>query len=118
MAAEEAKTQITIEENMEISLLADASDARDLPWTQFERSVFWRPPAPLTEGDGSMCFVNSRYSVVVVPLPAGWTWLEVVPRDGLPVRRWRDLQRIKNELMGPEREAVEVFPAESRLHDP
>jgi len=89
------------------------------PWTPFERSFTWRPPPPLTDGDGSMCFVNSRYSVVVVPLfPSAWVWLEVVPRDGRPVRRWRDLQRIKNELMGPEREAVEVFPAESRLHDP
>jgi hypothetical protein len=88
------------------------------PWTPFERLRVWRPPPPLTEGDGSMCFVNSRYSVVVVPLPGGWTWLSIQRRDGSPVRRWRDLQRIKNELAGPEREAVEVFPAESRLHDP
>lgn len=87
------------------------------PWTPFERSFTWRPPPPLTE-DGSMCFLNDRYSVVFVQLPSGWIWLEVVPRDGLPVRRWRDLQRIKNELVGPEREAVELFPAESRLHDP
>lgn len=87
-------------------------------WTPFERDFNWRPPPPLTEHGGHMCFVNSRYAVIVVLLPAGWIQLEVVSRDGLPVRRWRDLQRIKNELVGPEREAVEVFPAESRLHDP
>jgi hypothetical protein len=33
------------------------------------------------------------------------------------VRDWRDLQRIKNEIAGPEREAVEIYPAESRLVD-
>lgn len=30
---------------------------------------------------------------------------------------WREFQRIKNELCGPEREAVELYPAESRLVD-
>lgn len=33
------------------------------------------------------------------------------------VHDWRDLQRIKNELVGPECEAVELYPAESRLVD-
>jgi hypothetical protein len=31
--------------------------------------------------------------------------------------KWRDLQRIKNDLVGPECEAVQLFPAESRLVD-
>lgn len=30
---------------------------------------------------------------------------------------WRDFQQIKNELCGPESEAVEIYPAESRLVD-
>lgn len=34
-----------------------------------------------------------------------------------PVRDWRAFQRIKNQLVGPECEAVELFPAESRLID-
>lgn len=33
------------------------------------------------------------------------------------VRDWRHFQRIKNELAGPEREAIEIFPAESDLVD-
>lgn len=33
------------------------------------------------------------------------------------IRDWRHLQKIKNELVGPENEAVELFPAESRLVD-
>jgi hypothetical protein len=32
-------------------------------------------------------------------------------------RDWRDFQRIKNEIAGPEVEAVELYPAESRLVD-
>lgn len=31
---------------------------------------------------------------------------------------WREFQRIKNEIWGPEVEAVELYPAESRLVDP
>lgn len=34
-----------------------------------------------------------------------------------PVRDWRHGQRIKNDIAGPEREAVELYPAESRLLD-
>lgn len=32
-------------------------------------------------------------------------------------RDWRHFQRIKNELIGTEEEAVEIYPAESRLVD-
>jgi hypothetical protein len=37
--------------------------------------------------------------------------------DREPVYDWRHKQAIKNEIAGPEREAVELFPAESRLVD-
>ncbi len=37
--------------------------------------------------------------------------------DKEPIHDWRDLQAIKNMLLGPEIEAVELFPAESRLVD-
>lgn len=37
--------------------------------------------------------------------------------DREPVRDWRDLQRIKNELVDPEALAIEVFPPESFLVD-
>ncbi len=33
------------------------------------------------------------------------------------IRDWRVLQRIKNDVAGPEREAIEICPAESRLVD-
>jgi hypothetical protein len=37
--------------------------------------------------------------------------------DREPVTDWRDKQAIKNQLVGEECEAVEIFPAESRLMD-
>ena len=38
-------------------------------------------------------------------------------RDATTCSEWHDFQRIKNELIGPEHEAVQLFPAESRLVD-
>lgn len=37
--------------------------------------------------------------------------------DRKTIRDWRDLQRIKNQILGEDCEAVELFPAESRLVD-
>jgi hypothetical protein len=64
---------------------------------------------------------NSRYQVVVrhcgrEDSPA-IVWLSIKRHDGEPARDWRDLQRLKNELVGTDVEAVELFPAESRLVD-
>ena len=44
-------------------------------------------------------------------------WLSIKRRDKESIHDWRDLQRIKNELVGPENEAVELYPAESRIVD-
>lgn len=43
--------------------------------------------------------------------------LSIKRRDKAPVIDWRDKQQIKNELTSPEFEAIELFPAESRLVD-
>ena len=37
--------------------------------------------------------------------------------DREPVSDWRDKQAIKNQLVGPECEGLELYPAESRLVD-
>jgi hypothetical protein len=38
-------------------------------------------------------------------------------RDGSMFKDWRHFQQIKNEVAGPEREALEIYPAESRKVD-
>ncbi len=45
------------------------------------------------------------------------TYLSIKRRDKQPIHDWRDLQAIKNMLCGPEFEAIELYPAESRLLD-
>jgi hypothetical protein len=43
--------------------------------------------------------------------------LNIRRTDGFPGRDWRHFQQIKNELIGPECEAIELYPAESRKVD-
>lgn len=38
--------------------------------------------------------------------------------DGQPRHDWRDFQNIKNDLVGVDWEAIELYPAESRKMDP
>jgi hypothetical protein len=61
-------------------------------------------------------FVNDVYNVRL--RNAGpFVQLDIARFDNQPCNNWRDFQRIKNELVGPECEGVELFPAESRLVD-
>ncbi|HLS02618.1 MAG TPA: hypothetical protein VK054_11675 [Beutenbergiaceae bacterium] len=64
---------------------------------------------------------NDRYLVLVarsIPSLFGRVDHLLVRRvDNLPIRDWYHLQKIKNEVCGPERAGFEVFPAESELVD-
>lgn len=100
----------------------------------------WTPFAPASVPDrvkGAIldretwrgAYMNSRYQVFAYDVAGirgedngGFEWppmthLSIKTHDRSPIRDWRDLQRIKNELCGPEREGIELFPAESRLVD-
>jgi hypothetical protein len=65
---------------------------------------------------------NDKYQVSVFDaetdpdFPAMWH-VSVKRHDRYPIFNWRDIQTMKNELFGPEHEAVQLFPAESRLVD-
>lgn len=63
-------------------------------------------------------YLNSKYRVFLRVCKTPLLYhLVIRRRDGKPLHSWHDLQRIKNELVGQEEEAVEVYPAESRLVD-
>lgn len=49
--------------------------------------------------------------------PEGFMHLSMKRHDRQPMGDWRHYQAIKNEIAGPEREAVQIYPAESRLVD-
>lgn len=68
-------------------------------------------------------WLNDEYQVHVdrepphnFPDTAVWH-LSIKRIDKQPIHDWRDLQEIKNILISPEAEAVELYPAESRLVD-
>lgn len=61
---------------------------------------------------------NDRYVVIVERSSGGWvTHLSIRRDDRKPIRDWRDFQRIKDQLAGTDAEAVELYPAQSRLVD-
>lgn len=59
---------------------------------------------------------NDTYTVRINNEPP-FIHLSIARHDGQAGENWRDFQQIKNELVGSEYEAVELFPAESRLVD-
>ena len=74
------------------------------------------------EAGGDEIWVNEKYQVIKTSYERKPPWPTLVH---LSIRRedrrimfdWRDMQRIKNQLLGEEKEAVQLFPAESRLVD-
>jgi len=67
-------------------------------------------------------YLNDKYQVIVQRNdgPEGWPdiiHLSIKRRDKDVIHDWRELQEIKNAIVGPENEAVELYPAESRLVD-
>jgi hypothetical protein len=91
-------------------------------WTPFERATLTDGPSdfgPLYKKDECVIYVNSRYQVAVHPASSSNAYirLSIKNRDKSTRHDWRDLQRIKNELVGEDHEAVELYPAESRLVD-
>lgn len=75
-----------------------------------------------TSADTSI-FINDMYQVAIYhekPTSMGWPdmWhLSIRRLDRDCIHDWRELQAIKNDLLGPEAEAVELYPAESRCVD-
>lgn len=93
-------------------------------WTPFARAhLSAATRAKMPDAKEQEVWRNSRYQVHVsrnVPngFGAGVIWLSIKNVHSPRSRHdWRDLQRIKNELVGPECDAIEIYPAESRLHD-
>jgi len=64
-------------------------------------------------------YVNDLYQVQVAPCGPDNRMLHICirRRDGGMFKDWRHFQQIKNEVAGPEREAIELYPRESRLVD-
>jgi len=67
-------------------------------------------------------FLNNKYQVNVrlvrgTEVMPDLLHLSIKRIDKQPVHDWRDLQEIKNQIVGPECEGVELYQAESRRVD-
>jgi len=58
-------------------------------------------------------YENDLYHVEVKYTPP-FAHLYIRRHDGLPCNEWHDLQQIKNEIVGPENEAMKIFPGGDR----
>ena len=92
-------------------------------WTDFEQVYPMRADGTsVPVEDGETYWRNSFYIVFRKELEPekgldGAVRLSIKQNQGKAIREWKHLQRIKNELVGPEREAAEIFPPESMLAD-
>ena len=99
-----------------------------------EEHIQWAISLGCTKGEGAehweslegcVQHVNDEYIVLVRLAPddmnpfkiEGLLWLSIRRTDGSPTRSWYDMQSIKSHVLGKEGEAIEIFPAESRLVD-
>lgn len=83
-----------------------------------------KPDPPVKEADeqwtSDVYFVSVRRwrKDPVFGTDEGMIQLGIAALDGTARHDWRDFQQIKNQLAGPECEAFELYPAESRKLDP
>lgn len=95
------------------------------PWKRMERKVISmeaRAASARVNDPMDEVWANDLYDCQVRYLEpqlgrSGPVHLSIKRMDRNPIRDWRHMQAIKNEVIGSEREAVEVFPRESRLVD-
>jgi hypothetical protein len=77
----------------------------------------------IKESEPDQFYQNSKYTVSVFESePHGLgdvvVWhLSIRRNDREPIHDWRDLQEIKTQICGAEVEALELYPAESRVMD-
>ena len=78
-----------------------------------------------TDTEKVIAYENTIYQVTLRYYGKGWPFgggkwakLGISSKDGAPRHDWRDFQKIKNDIVGTDWEAVELYPGEGRLIDP
>jgi hypothetical protein len=98
-----------------------------LPESAYNYHTYMAPPMSMSKAEAKAfararqndaVWVNDIYQVFITTYDNGsLRHLSIKRHDRAPIHDWRDLQHIKNELVGAECEAVELYPAESRRVD-
>lgn len=95
------------------------------PWRPFEQTVPYangKPDPEVLKGDEKF-YANGHYLVFVREMkptdpdqPVAYHLsMRTVENDAR--HDWREMQRVKTEILGPEWEAVELYPSEDRVVD-
>lgn len=89
-------------------------------WTDFEQVYPHTAEGPVELAEGETYWRNSFYTVFRKEIDPelgmeGAVRLSIKHNYGKAIREWKHLQRVKNELCGEEREAIEVFPPQSMV---
>src|SRR5438105_15184081 len=73
----------------------------------------------LTRDDGSLkeFYESDIYRAIAIRHLGDVRQIQIRRKDFGPLVDWRDKQAIKNQIAGPESEAIELYPAESRVVD-
>lgn len=94
-----------------------------MPWQPFRELSRAEIEALDKRGDGALpdrIFKNNRYVVQIYGWNTGWGKCDRVlirRADASAIHNWHELQRLKNEIWGPECTALEVYPKASNLID-
>jgi hypothetical protein len=98
---------------------ARAYQLQESAWSEWEAVEIGTQYEDLGLSPPDAVVQNNKYVVCVyrVKDEEALIHLSVRRQDRLAVHDWRDLQRIKNELLGEEVEAVELYPSERRCVD-
>lgn len=67
--------------------------------------------------NGQSVWVNNIYQVNIEYMQGGRAHLIIRRQDRQAIHNWQHFYEIKNQLLGPECEAVEVYPKDSHLID-
>jgi len=95
----------------------DAEKADNERWTKFAVAKAYLHGNLVAEPEGQTTYRNNQYTVTVVRHDNGGAYLTIKRNDRHWKHDWRHFQRIKNELLGTDVEAVELYPDEARLVD-
>lgn len=87
----------------------------NIPEDQIDRHIKDACECPVFRNNKYQCSVHEQ-DPLGEGFPALWH-LSIKRLDKEPIFDWRHIQNIKNDIIGPEHEGVQLFPAESRKVD-
>ncbi len=94
---------------MDIPTVEEAMAASGLTHEQATDQIEWMKAQAV--------YVNNLYQVNIEFMAEQGAHLMIRRIDRQPIHNWSHFQQIKNELLGPECEAIEIYPKVSRLVD-